>query len=119
MSYSNPQTVAYRFPAAVLSSAAIVGRIQAPAGMKGRVSDVSVVTTTATTVAACTVDVGTAGAVADYGTQTVPITAINLGVNGFTGVADHEIPAGTLVEVSANGECTAGAGDLTVIIDWY
>ena len=119
MSYSTPTTATYRFPAAVLSSAAIVGRIQAPAGMRGRVVDVSCVTTTATTVAACTVDIGTSGAVAAYGTQTIPVTAINLGVNGFVGVAQHEIPEGTLVEVSANGECTAGAGDLLIIIDWY
>jgi predicted polyphosphate/ATP-dependent NAD kinase len=70
-------------------------------------------------VAACTVDVGTAGAVAAYATQTIPITAIDTGVNGNVSVANHVIPAGTLVEVSANGECTAGAGDLLVIIDWY
>jgi len=119
MSYSTPTTATYRFPAAVLSTAAIVGRIQGPIGLKGRVVDVSCVTTTATTVAACTVDVGTAGAVAAYATQTIPITAINLGVQGSVMVAQHEIPEGTLVEVSANGECTAGAGDLLVIIDWY
>jgi len=119
MSYSTPTTATYKFPAATLSAAAIVGRIQAPSGMKGRVVDVSCVTTTATTVAACTVDVGTAGDEAAYATQAIPVTAINLGVNGNTSVAGHEIPEGTLVEVSANGECTAGAGDLTVIIDWY
>ena len=119
MSYSTPTTVAYRFPAAALASVAIIGRIQAPSGFKGRVVDVSCVTTTATTVAACTVDVGTSGAVAAYATETIPVTAINLGVNGNVSVVGHEIPEGTLVEVSANGECTAGAGDLTVIIDWY
>lgn len=119
MSYSNPKTAVYRFPAADLSAAAIVGYIQAPAGKRGRVADVSLVTTTATTVAACTVDVGLAGDVAAYGTQSVPITPINNGVNGFAGVAQHEIPEDTLVEVSANGECTAGAGDLLVMIDWY
>ena len=119
MSYANPTTVGYRFPAAVLSSAAIIGRIQAPDGKKGRVVDVSVVTTTATTANPCTVDVGTSGAVAAYATQTIPVTAVNLGVQGNVSVYNHEIPEGTLVEVSANGECTAGAGDLTVIIDWY
>jgi len=119
MSYANPTTVGYRFPAATLSSPATIGRIQAPDGKKGRVVDVSLVTTTGTTDAECTVDVGTAGAVAAYATQTIPITAINLGVQGNVSVAGHEIPEDTLIEVSANGECTAGAGDVTVIIDWY
>ena len=119
MSYANPTTVGYRFPAAVLSSAAIVGRIQGPDGYKGRVVDVSVVTTTATTANPCTVDVGLTGDVDAYATQTIPVTAVNLGVQGNVSVYNHEIPEGTLVEVSANGECTAGAGDLTVIIDWY
>jgi len=119
MSYSNPTTVGYRFPAAGLSSAAIIGRIQGPAGFKGRVADVSGVTTTATTVNPCTVDVGTSGAVAAYATQTIPVTGNNLGVHGNVSVYNHEIPEGTLVEVSANGECSAGAADLTVIIDWY
>jgi len=119
MAYSNPTTVGYRFAAAALSSAAIIGRIQAPYGLKGRVVDVSAVTTTGTTDAECTVDVGVAGDVAAYATQTIPITAVDLGVNGTVVVGEHEIPAGTLVEVSANGECTAGAGDVTVVIDWY
>ena len=119
MSYANPKTSVYTFSAAVLSTAAIIGRIQAPSGLKGRVADVSCVTTTATTAASCTVDVGTAGAVAAYGTETIPVTAINLGVNGYAAVSQHEIPEGTLVEVSANGECTAGAGDISVTIDWY
>jgi len=119
MSYANPTTVGYRFPAATLSSAAVIGRIQAPDGKKGRVVDVSLVTTTATTVAACTVTIGT-GADADaYATQAVPVTAINLGVQGTTAVYNHEIPEDTLVLVTAGGECTAGAGDVTVIIDWY
>jgi hypothetical protein len=119
MSITNPTDVAYRFPAATLSTAGVIGRIQAPSGMKGVVVDVSCVTTTATTVAACTVDVGTSADPDAYGVQTIPVTAVNLGVNGFDDVFNHEIPEGTLVEVSANGECTAGAGDITVIINWY
>ena len=119
MGYSQPSSALYKFPAATLSTAAIIGRIQAPAGKRGRVADISVVTTTGTTVAACTIDAGVTGDVASFGTQTVPITAINLGVNGYVPVAGHEIAAGDLIEISANGECTAGAGDVSVLIDWY
>lgn len=119
MSYSNPTTVGYRFPAATLSSAGTIGRIQAPDGMKGRVVDVSLVTTTATTDATCTVEIGLSGDTDAYATQTIPVTAINLGVQGSASVYNHEIPEDTLVLVTAGGECTAGAGDVTVIIDWY
>ena len=118
MSYANPTTVGYRFPAAVLTTAAIVGRIQAPDGKKGRVVDVSFVATVTTNVI-CTVDVGTSGAVAAYATETIPITTAGNGAQGNVSVYNHEIPEDTLVEVSTNGEPTAGTGDLTVIIDWY
>lgn len=119
MSYSNPTSVGYRFPAAALDTAGVIGRIQAPDGKKGRVVDVSTVTTAATTVAACTVTVGTADDADAYATQTIPVTAINLGVQGSESVLNHEIPEDTLVLVTAGGEATAGDGDVTVIIDWY
>ena len=37
----------------------------------------------------------------------------------MTAGTDTDIPADTVVEVSANGECTAGAGDLLVTVAWY
>lgn len=119
MSYSDPITATYRFPAAVLSAAAIVGRIVGPAGKTGRLIDVASVVTTGVTVAACTVDVGTTGAVASAGTATIPVSAINAVSNGAALVTGHTLAADTVVEVSANGECTAGAADLLVTIDWF
>ena len=118
MSYSNPTSCTYRFPAATLSSAAIVGRIVGPAGMTGRLVDVASVVTTGVTVAAVTVDVGTTGAVASAGTATIGISSANAVDNGAVLVEEHVLAADTVVEVSANGECTAGAADLLVTIDW-
>jgi len=119
MSYSNPQTMLYRFPAATVSAAAIVGRIISPAGKSGRLVDIGFVTTTDTTVAICTIDVGLTADVDAFGTLSVPIQAAAAVTNGMTRGTDNDIPADTVVEVSANGECTAGAGDILVAIDWY
>lgn len=127
MSYSNPQTAVYRFPAATLSSAGIIGRIIGPSGKQGRLIDIGCVVTTGVTVAANTIDVGLTADVDAFGTLTVPISAANAVSNGMVrtdtdgdGVYDDvDIPADTVVEVSTNGECTAGAGDVLVMIDWY
>jgi len=119
MSYSNPTTATYRFPAATLSAAAIVGRIVGPTGLQGRLVDVASVVTTGVTVLPVTVNVGTTGAAASAGTATIPVSAINAVSNGAVGVVGHVLAADTVVEVSSGGECTAGAADLLVTIDWF
>lgn len=119
MGYSNPITTTYRFATATLSSAAIVGRLVGPSGKEGRLIDVACVVTTGVTDAAVTVDVGLTADVDAFGTLSVAIGAANTVANGMTRGTDNDIPADTVVEVSANGECTAGAGDLLVTIAWY
>ena len=119
MSYSDGFTAAYRFPAATLSTAAIIGRIYPPAGKSGRLLDVQVVVTTATTGFVNTLDVGSTGVVDAYGTHTTPIASINDGANGITRGVTDAMPEDTMIEVSTNGECTLGAGDVTVWINWY
>jgi len=119
MSYSNPTSATYRFPAAALATAAIIGRIVGPAGKSGRLVDVASVVTTGVTAAAVTVDVGTTGAVASAGTATIPVSAAAAVSNNAVLVSQHILAADTVVEVSTNGECTAGAADLLVTIDWY
>lgn len=119
MSYSTPTTGTYRFPAQTLTTGATLGRIIGPKGKHGRVNAVGVVVTTGVTVAATTVTVGTEADVDAYASLTVPVTAANLGVNGPTLVSGHELPADTIVAVATGGGCTAGAGDILVIIDWY
>lgn len=119
MSYSNPTTCCYQFPVETISAAAILQRIIGPSGLQGRLVDIGFVTTTGTTDASSTIDVGLTGDVDAFGTLTVPIQAAAAVTNGMTRGTDEDIPADTVLEVSANGECTAGAGDIIVVIDWY
>ena len=119
MSYSNPHTCTYRFPAATLSSAATVGRLIGPSGKSGRIVDMGVVVTTGVTVADCTVTAGTEADTDAYGSLTVPIGAANTAANGATLTSTTTLPADTVVAIAAGGECTAGAGDILVTIDWY
>ncbi len=119
MSYSETNPHTYRFPAATISTAATVGRLIGPAGKSGRLIDVAFVVTTGVTVAAGTVTVGTEADVDAYGSLTVPISAANSGTNGVTLTSTVVLPANTVVAIAAGGECTAGAGDILVTIDWY
>jgi len=119
MSYENPEVINYRFPAATLSAAAVIGRLISPAGKTGRVLDVTTIVTTGVTVAATTVQVGLTADPDAYSTLTVPISSANAGANGALSVDQHEIPADTVVDVYAGGECTAGAADVNVAIAWY
>jgi hypothetical protein len=119
MSYSNPVTAVYRFPAAALSSAAVVGRIISPSGMAGRIIDVGHIVTTGVTVAASSVTVGTSADPDAYATHSVPVSSAGAGGNGATIVQNHEITADSVIEVATGGEATAGAGDLLVTVAWY
>lgn len=119
MAYENPLTMLYRFPAATVSSAAVVGRIVGPAGKKGVVVSVGSVVTTGVTDAAATVQIGSTTDPDAYGVHTMPISSANAVANNFTPVFNHEAPADEAMLVTAGGESTAGAGDLLVGVNWY
>lgn len=119
MSYSNPTTCTYRFPAVSVTAAATLGRLIGPAGMKGRLVDIGYVVTTGVTVAASNLIVGVATDTDAYGTLAVPIAAANAVGNGMTRGATTELPADTLVTVGSAGGATAGAVDALVTIEWY
>ena len=119
MSYSNPTTATYRFPAASLISAATLGRLIGPKGKTGRVVDIAVLITTGVTVAASSVTVGTESDTDAYASLAVPVTSANAGLNGATLISGHLLPANTVVAVASGGGCTAGAADLLVTIDWF
>lgn len=130
--YDAPLRETYRFAAATISAAAVVGRFVGPVGKRGRVANVSTVVTTGVTDLAGTITVGNNGA-ANPVTITVPVSSANavlaipasglaLQVEGSDGLSTGEIKelvANTLVEVAAGGECTAGAADIIVTVDWY
>lgn len=123
-SYDSPLRETYRFPAATLSSAAVVGRLIGPAGRVGRVVNVSHVVTTNVTVAAAAVTVGNNGEASPV-THTVPISSANAAAaiarddSTLLGQGETYLAADTLVEVASDGGPTAGAADLIVTIDWY
>lgn len=130
--YDNALRETYRFPAATLSAAAVVGRFIGPAGKRGRIVNVSHIVTTGVTVAAAAVTVGVNGATSPV-SHTVPISSANAGaaipaaslkgqVEGSDGLATGEIAelaADTVVEVASDGGPTAGAADLVVTVDWF
>lgn len=119
MSYDNPKTCTYRFPAiSVASTAATRGYIVGPAGMTGRIVDVGYVVTTGVTVAASSLVIGTAADTDAYATLAVPIAAANAVGNGATLGATGTLPADAVVVVGSGGGATAGAVDALITIDW-
>lgn len=119
MSYSNPICATYRFPAASTTSAAVVGRISGPAGKTGRLVGASYVITTATTVTAPVVHIGSGSDADAYGILTMAVAAANAIGNTVTRGVTPEIPASDVVNVAIATTSTAGAADLIVYIDWY
>lgn len=120
--YDHPLQVTYKFPAsAVLSTAGVAGRFIGPSGKKGRVLACDLILTTATTVAASTLTVGTAADPDACLTVDVPVQAINTGVQA----TDANIRAGALIDadtvyqVAGGGEATAGAADVTLVVGWF
>jgi hypothetical protein len=119
MSYSENGLTAHNFSALTVSTAAEIARAYGPTGAKGRLVDIAFVETTDVTVADCTVQVGTAADPDAYGTLTVPFAgSVGDGVNGMVRGVTGEITADTEVLITAGGECTAGAGDIILYIQW-
>jgi len=92
-----------------------------PLGHTGVLRSIGAVNTAGVTVAASSVTVGITGTTAKYGTLAVPISAINLGKNNATLTAADAnlIAADSIVLISSGGGATAGAADITVVIDWF
>jgi len=112
----------YKFPAATLSGAAIVGRIPSPIGAIGEVTSVAVLCTTNLTGSEGTLTIGRSGNSNAYGTLTLPNTSADSQVDGaFTKPYQFGViprAGGEVIEVAAGGEPTAGAGDIYVTVKW-
>lgn len=121
--YDKLTAFTFTFPARALSTAGTVA-IPIPAGATmARVMDVSARLTTATTVAAATITVGTSGDAASMAVLEVPVAANGTLHNGrtagslFRGVWQDDGTSGTdALQVSFGGESTAGAADVIVTI---
>ena len=118
MSYSNPISATYRFPAASTTAAAVVGRIAGPKGKTGRLVGAAYVITTGTTVTAPVVHIGSASDADAYGILTMAIGSANDVGNTLTMGAEPIVAADTVVNVSVATTSTAGAADLLISIDW-
>ncbi|MCH8177389.1 MAG: hypothetical protein IIC09_04175 [Proteobacteria bacterium] len=116
--YSNGQQITYKFAAAALSSATIVGRFIGPAGKTGRVVSAEALITTTTTTNPTLVLIGNSGDPNAYLTLTVAAHAANLGDNANARGVDNRIDADTVVEVAVDGGADAGAADLTITVEW-
>lgn len=113
--------VAYFFPAVPIDTAAVFGRIAGPLGKKGRLISIGTVITTATTVAASELRVGTITDPDAYGTQAVAVLSADALVNVFVDLTTDAnlITENTVVELSSDGGATAGDGDIVVYINWF
>jgi hypothetical protein len=119
MSYSNATTVSYTFPAAAVDTDAVIGYLVGPAGKKGRLVGIMTAVTVAVTVVKSVLTLGVSGALTAYGSADVAVGAAGTVNNTFTYGAVTIIPADTSIILESGGECTAGDGDVTVVIDWY
>jgi len=121
MTYATPIYTTHNVNAATLSTAAELIQLAGPYGKKGRVVGVSCVVTTAVTVAANSINVGSTSDADAYATLSVPISSPDAVANNPTILTDDDnlIPANGAVVVSTGGEATAGAGSVTVVIAWF
>lgn len=119
--YDQPIISTYTAEAAALDTSGEILNVSGPDGYVGRVIDVSVNVTTGVTVAASSLEVGSAADADAYATLSVPVTAADGVVNGATILTsdDNVIPDGGAVVVTCGGEATAGDGTVTLYIAWY
>lgn len=133
--YDNPETVTYRFAAASLASTGVIGRFIGPTGKIGRLSSMTWIYTTATTVTAPVVQLGTATTAAKVLQKTLAVASVNTGgsltaaelkaaqdtqVTQSVAEANAErFPADTVAQLNVSTAASAGAADITIVVDWY
>ena len=122
--YDNPETRVYHLDAVGLTTAGNLLNVVGPAGKVGRVRELVVILTVATTVA-------DEGLVLDTLTPslttpvalTLPFTGSAIGdiirVSAATLAAASELTADTVLQLANDGLSTACSGSLTLVIDWY
>jgi len=113
----------YQFPGAVLSSAAVVGRILGPKGKKGKLLAWGVLCTTDLTGTAGQLNIGNSGNATAFATLSLPNTTAPARVDGvetptYGAVSRTLIDPDMVVEIAATAAPTAGAGTIFVTIEW-
>jgi hypothetical protein len=137
MAYDTPTRISHSLGIVVLS-AATTFQIRGPKGMKGRIVDIVGTVTTAITVTAPKLALGNlinspvTGTAADadsYAEYVIPITAINLPLaatqddpsfkSRTTNPYKGKINADQVVVLLVTTTATAGAANLTLVIEWF
>lgn len=119
--YFNGIEATYTFPGQTLSSAAEIGHFVGPKGHVGRLVGVTCAVTTEVTGSAETLSVGSASDADAYGTLSVAVGAADTVANDASILTtdDNVIAADEIGVVSTAGDCTAGAGTVSVHVVWY
>lgn len=122
--YDNPERTLVHLDVDTLSTGGDKVTVVGPAGKVGRVTRLGVGVTTAFTVADTVLTLDTVTpSLASPPTLTIAFTGSAIGdnvectraqLNGFT-----ELPADSVLQLASDGGSTAGAGSVTLQIDWY
>lgn len=122
--YDNPERTVIHLEAAAVATGGDLATVVGPAGKRGRVTRLDVVTTTAFTVADSVLSLDTiTPSLATPVTLTLAFSGSGAGdvtrVSQATLDAATEIPADSPLQLNSDGGSTAGAGSITLQIDWY
>ena len=119
MSYDNPINITSKLLAETISSSGVKRKITGPAGLTGRVESITALVTTGTTDAATIISVGTSGDADAFASVSVPVLSADGIASTLISGVTALIPADSVVEISSDGGCTAGAANLEVTIAWF
>ena len=113
----------YRFPAVSVASAAVIGRIVGPVGLRGRITSMTALATTTLTSTPGTVTLGHSGAAAAYATLTLPLTTAPARIDGVLSIVSEgggytQSNPDLVIEMAAGGQPVAGAADIVVTVEW-
>ena len=118
--FDNPITVTYTKAAHAVDGAGTnVLVFRGPPGARGRIRQLSVVITTATTVAASLMRLGITGDLDAFASLTIPVGAALVAAGLGKGDLNNAfVPADTNILLNDDGNATAGDVDVTCVIDW-
>jgi len=119
--YDSGLEVTYRFAAAAVDTAAVIGRFIGPAGKTGRIESITSVVTVDVTVAASVNTLDTVAGLTTPIAHSIPISSAGAGKSETQAVinAASRLPADTVVVLTSGGEATAGDADIVVVVSWY
>jgi hypothetical protein len=122
--YDNPERTLIHLDLAAVAGGGDLATLAGPAGKVGRVTRLGVAVTTAFTVADSVLSLDSVTpSLTTPPSLTIPFTGSAIGDNVEATRAAlntfSELPADTVLQLASDGGSTAGAGSVTLQIDWY